>query len=73
MNLLRKHIWPGLQWENFTEDEQRNVLMAPRCNTTLDTSKLQGKLAEYGYRLPVSHEAMEEAFISIKHSDNSIH
>ncbi|RAK90433.1 NRS/ER [Aspergillus costaricaensis CBS 115574] len=73
MNLLKKHIWPGLQWENFTEDEQRNVLMAPRCNTTLDTSKLQGKLAEYGYRLPVSHEAMEEAFIRIKRSDNWIH
>ncbi|KAI2817246.1 hypothetical protein CBS147482_5840 [Aspergillus niger] len=69
MNLLKKHVWPDLQWENFTEEEQRKVLLAPRCNTTLDVGKLQEKLSEYRYRLPNSHEAMEEAFITIKHSE----
>ena len=70
MDLLKKHIWPELQWENFTEEEQRKVLMAPRCNTTLDVGKLQRKLSEYGYRLPTAHEAMEDAVIKIKQSGN---
>ncbi|BCS10687.1 hypothetical protein ALUC_40027A [Aspergillus luchuensis] len=70
MDLLKKHIWPELQWENFTEEEQRKVLMAPRCNTSLDVGKLERKLSEYGYRLPTAHEAMEDAFIKIKQSGN---
>ncbi|KAF9884752.1 hypothetical protein FE257_001314 [Aspergillus nanangensis] len=66
MGLLKKHIWPDLAWSNFSEEEQTKILTAPRCNTELDTSKLQEKLSQYGYDIPTAHEAMEKAFGEIK-------
>ncbi|PYI07962.1 NAD(P)-binding protein [Aspergillus sclerotiicarbonarius CBS 121057] len=65
MELLKKHVWPSLSWSNFSE-EQRKILQAPRSNLKMDVTKLEKKLHQYGYDLPSSHEAMEEAFKKVK-------
>ncbi|KAE8361495.1 NRS/ER [Aspergillus caelatus] len=70
MGLLRKHLWPSLHWENFTEEEQAKILKAPRCNLELDVTKLLEKLRQFGCSVPPVHEAMEEAFIKIKNTQN---
>ncbi|PWY79706.1 NRS/ER protein [Aspergillus heteromorphus CBS 117.55] len=62
MELLKKHIWPSLSWSNFSEQEQRKALQAPRCNLEFDVTKLKQKLKQYGYELPSTIEAMEDAF-----------
>ncbi|KAE8151717.1 NAD(P)-binding protein [Aspergillus avenaceus] len=65
MALLKKHVWPSLSWDNFSEEEQNRILQAPRCHNELDITKLQSRLRQYGYELPKCHDAMEQAFKEI--------
>eukprot|EP00727_Mastigamoeba_balamuthi_P009436 m51a1_g5114 putative nad dependent epimerase (297) ;mRNA; f:349050-350429 len=40
LQLYKQYIDPSLAWVNFTEEEQRAVVKAPRSNNELDVSKL---------------------------------
>ncbi|KAI0909951.1 NAD(P)-binding protein [Ustulina deusta] len=66
MELVKKHIRPDLTWENFELSDQEKVLKAPRCNPIFDTTKLVSKLAEYGYHVKNSHEALEDLVLEMK-------
>ncbi|XP_019176650.1 PREDICTED: bifunctional dTDP-4-dehydrorhamnose 3,5-epimerase/dTDP-4-dehydrorhamnose reductase-like [Ipomoea nil] len=46
LELYKKYVDPGLTWTNFTLEEQRKVLAAPRCNNQLDSSKLKREFPE---------------------------
>jgi len=41
LELYKQYIDPSFKWQNFTIEEQNKILMAPRSNNALDTSKLQ--------------------------------
>ncbi|KAI1634713.1 NAD(P)-binding protein [Biscogniauxia mediterranea] len=66
MELAREHIRPGLAWENFGLDDMRATLKAPRCNPVFDPAKLVAKLAELGYEVKGSREALEDVFLEMK-------
>ncbi|KAI1495534.1 NAD(P)-binding protein [Biscogniauxia marginata] len=66
MELVKKHIRPSLTWQNFGLEDQQKVLKAPRCNPIFDTTKLVSKLAELGYHVKNSHEALEDLVIEMK-------
>ncbi len=40
LELYRDHYKPEFTWQNFTVQEQSNVIVAPRSNNKLDTKKL---------------------------------
>ncbi|XP_031123431.1 bifunctional dTDP-4-dehydrorhamnose 3,5-epimerase/dTDP-4-dehydrorhamnose reductase-like [Ipomoea triloba] len=46
LELYKKYVNPRLTWTNFTLEEQRKVLAAPRCNNELDSSKLKREFPE---------------------------
>nr|GMD24644.1 trifunctional UDP-glucose 4,6-dehydratase/UDP-4-keto-6-deoxy-D-glucose 3,5-epimerase/UDP-4-keto-L-rhamnose-reductase RHM1 [Ipomoea batatas] len=46
LELYKKYINPRLIWTNFTLEEQRKVLVAARCNSELDSSKLKREFPE---------------------------
>nr|GMD26457.1 trifunctional UDP-glucose 4,6-dehydratase/UDP-4-keto-6-deoxy-D-glucose 3,5-epimerase/UDP-4-keto-L-rhamnose-reductase RHM1 [Ipomoea batatas] len=46
LELYKKYVDPGLTWTNFTLEEQRKVLAAPRCNNELNSSKLKLEFPE---------------------------
>ncbi|KAI5927874.1 NAD(P)-binding protein [Camillea tinctor] len=66
MELARKHIRPSLTWENFSLEDMRKTLKAPRCNPVFDASKLVAKLRELGYEVKDSREALEDVFLEMK-------
>ncbi|KAH9904998.1 epimerase/hydratase [Xylariomycetidae sp. FL2044] len=66
MELVKKHVRPSLSWENFELADQEKVLKAPRCNPIFDSTKLVSKLAEYGYQIKSSHDALEDMVIEMK-------
>ncbi|KAE8379694.1 hypothetical protein BDV26DRAFT_280166 [Aspergillus bertholletiae] len=66
MELTKKYIRPSLSWTNFSLEEQRQVLKAPRTNAKLDASKLVKTLAGYGYTILNARDALEEAFTTMK-------
>ncbi|KAF5860036.1 hypothetical protein ETB97_002122 [Aspergillus alliaceus] len=66
MELTKKYIRPSLSWTNFSLEEQRQVLKAPRTNAKLDASKLVKTLAGYGYTILNAQDALEEAFTIMK-------
>ena len=41
LELYREIVDPFFEWQNFSEEEQRNILASDRSNNLLDTSKLQ--------------------------------
>src|ERR1700710_2467788 len=57
LTLFKDHVRPGFAWKNFTLEEQAKVIKAGRSNCQLDTTKLERKLAEYGFQLPDVHAA----------------
>ncbi|KAI1372095.1 NAD(P)-binding protein, partial [Hypoxylon crocopeplum] len=66
MELVKKHIRPTLTWENFELEDQNKVLKAPRCNPIYNPAKLVEKLAELGYHVKNSHEALEDLVLEMK-------
>ena len=62
LGLYKKYIKADFKWKNFTLKEQAGVIKAGRSNCELDTSKLVGKLNEFGIDLPEIHVAYEECF-----------
>jgi 3,5-epimerase/4-reductase len=41
LELYRTHVDPSFRWTNFTEEEQRTILLSERSNNELDTHTLQ--------------------------------
>lgn len=66
MGLMKEYVRPSLTWVNFSLEEQRAVLKAPRCNAKLDATKLVNRLGEYGYTVLDAHDALVEAFVEMK-------
>ena len=71
MELYRDVIDPSKKWENFTLEEQSEVIVAGRSNCELDSSKLMRKVKQYvveGYHLdvPEIHEAYRRCFTRMK-------
>lgn len=62
LTLFRDHVRPGFTWKNFTLEEQAKVIKAGRSNCELDTTKLERKLAEYGFQLSEVHAAYKACF-----------
>ncbi|KAF9613718.1 hypothetical protein IFM89_010160 [Coptis chinensis] len=46
LELYRDYIDPNFQWVNFDLEEQATVIVAPRSNNELDTSKIQKEFPE---------------------------
>lgn len=47
LELYRELVEPGLAWENFSLEEQADVIVAGRSNCALDSGKLVEKVREY--------------------------
>ena len=62
LQLYQDLIDPSFTWQNFTEEEQARILIAPRSNTFLDVTKL---LAEYP-DLPPIDQALRALFQRMK-------
>lgn len=62
LTLFRDQVRPGFTWKNFTLGEQAKVIKAGRSNCELDTTKLERKLAEYGFQLSEVHAAYKACF-----------
>lgn len=56
---------PSLTWENFTLEDQSMVL-GPRSNCRLDSTKLVERLREYGYEVLHVDVAIEQAFEAMR-------
>jgi len=52
LSKYKQYIDPTFTWKNFTEEEQNQILLAPRSNTFLDTSKLETLFPSL---LPIDH------------------
>jgi dTDP-4-dehydrorhamnose reductase len=62
LTLYKQIINKDFTWQNFTIQQQSKVLIAPRSNCTLDTTKLINKLKELDYdisKIHTLHEAVE--------------
>jgi hypothetical protein len=66
LTLFRDIVRPSFAWKNFSLEEQTKVIKAGRSNCKLDTSKLTGKLREYGYEVPEIYEAYRRCFERMK-------
>jgi hypothetical protein len=62
--LYKMHVDPSYTWNNFTLDEQAQILKAGRSNNTLDHTKLTSALPD----VPIDeiHVAMEKVFIRMR-------
>lgn len=55
LELYKKYVDPDFTWENFSLEEQKGVLLAPRSNCVLDVSKLSGE-----YDIPSALDSIEK-------------
>ncbi|KAG9595900.1 hypothetical protein KCU77_g6239, partial [Aureobasidium melanogenum] len=62
MELAKKTIRPDLKWQIFKVEDMLAKLKAPRAICIMDSSKLEKKCLEYGYRIKPRREALEEVF-----------
>lgn len=46
LEMYRNYIDPSFTWKNFTLDEQAKVIVAPRSNNELDTTKIKAEFPE---------------------------
>jgi hypothetical protein len=42
LELYKQYIDPEFKWANFTVEEQAKVIVAPRSNNLLDTTRVRG-------------------------------
>ncbi|RDA93227.1 hypothetical protein CP533_6503 [Ophiocordyceps camponoti-saundersi (nom. inval.)] len=62
LDLFRDIVRPGLTYENFSLEEQAQVLKAGRSNCELDSTKLLTKIREFGFNVPEVHDAYRQCF-----------
>lgn len=46
LRMYKQHVDPAFEWTNFTLEEQSAVIVAPRSNNRLDTSRLESEFPE---------------------------
>ncbi|CZT19259.1 uncharacterized protein RCC_05105 [Ramularia collo-cygni] len=73
LGLYRDIVDPSYTWENFTLEEQREVIVAERSNCWLDSDKLVEKVAEYrreglDLEVPEVREAYRRCFEGMRES-----
>lgn len=61
MAMYKRYINPNFIWDNFTEEEQNNILKSKRSNCYLDTSKLE----EY-HHITEIHVALDNLLKNIR-------
>lgn len=59
LEMYREYIDPNFTWKNFTLEEQAKVIIAPRSNNELDTTKLKGEFPEL---LPIKESLIKYVF-----------
>lgn len=59
LEMYRKYIDPSFTWKNFTLEEQAKVIVAPRSNNELDTTKLKREFPEL---LPIKEALIKYVF-----------
>jgi 3,5-epimerase/4-reductase len=61
LDMVKKYVKPNLVWENFTIDEQREVLKSDRSNNQLCTDKLESL-----YKVKNIKESVEEIIRNLR-------
>jgi dTDP-4-dehydrorhamnose reductase len=46
LQMYKDYVDPGFTWKNFTVEEQAKVIVAPRSNNLLDTTRIKGEFPE---------------------------
>ncbi|KAJ4746766.1 hypothetical protein LUZ62_024474 [Rhynchospora pubera] len=59
LEMYRDYIDPHFTWKNFTLEEQAKVIIAPRSNNELDTTKLKNEFPEL---LPIKESLVKYVF-----------
>ncbi|CAL9159615.1 unnamed protein product [Musa hybrid cultivar] len=59
LEMYRDYIDPKFTWKNFNLEEQAKVIVAPRSNNELDTTKLKGEFPEL---LPIKESLIKYVF-----------
>ncbi|GAB2300937.1 hypothetical protein Dimus_034972 [Dionaea muscipula] len=59
LEMYQKYIDPNFAWKNFTLEEQAKVIIAPRSNNELDSSKLKQEFPEL---LPIKESLIKFVF-----------
>ncbi|CAL9092596.1 RmlD substrate binding domain [Musa troglodytarum] len=59
LEMYREYIDPKFTWKNFNLEEQAKVIVAPRSNNELDTTKLKGEFPEL---LPIKESLIKYVF-----------
>ncbi|PKA53094.1 putative rhamnose biosynthetic enzyme 1 [Apostasia shenzhenica] len=59
LEMYREYIDPKFSWKNFTLEEQAKVIVAPRSNNELDTTKLKDEFPEL---LPIKESLIKYVF-----------
>jgi len=59
LQLYRDYIDPEFSWQNFSLEEQAKVIVAPRSNNLLDTSRIE---AEFPEILPIKESVIKYVF-----------
>ncbi|KAF5200266.1 Udp-glucose 4-epimerase [Thalictrum thalictroides] len=59
LELYRDYIDPDFKWTNFDLEEQAKVIVAPRSNNELDTSRIQ---KEFPHLLPIKESIIKYVF-----------
>lgn len=59
LEMYRDYVDPNFKWKNFTLEEQTKVIVAPRSNNELDTTKLSKEFPEM---LPIKESLLKYVF-----------
>lgn len=59
LEMYREYINPKFTWKNFTLEEQYKVIIAPRSNNELETTKLKNEFPEL---LPIKESLIKYVF-----------
>ena len=59
VEMYRDYVDPNFKWKNFTLEEQAKVIVAPRSNNQLDTTKLSKEFPEM---LPIKESLLKYVF-----------
>ena len=66
LEMYRDLVDPVFTWKNFTQEEQREVLLSERSNNQLDTTKLETLFPD----IPNIHDAVKECLTKYKIGKN---
>ncbi|XP_010676576.2 bifunctional dTDP-4-dehydrorhamnose 3,5-epimerase/dTDP-4-dehydrorhamnose reductase [Beta vulgaris subsp. vulgaris] len=66
LEMYREYIDPKFTWKNFTLEEQAKVIVAPRSNNELETTKLKQEFPEL---LPIKESLIKYVFEPNKKTD----